>query len=282
MADGPIDPRMTFLEQKVCGLLRAKPELFQKLVASEEEGDKVRRFVNDDSCMTIFFQGGAKEMTVYLDQPPPHNKKKVAFVQKTGEHKLDEKKPETWFDQVVTGDLNAPLLESMHGMLRNVYLPIISNPKNTQGWPEVAMKSFADEYQRTLAAVVVAMGQTKGKTLLALPPSESLGGGAKGGASNDRQDKDRVHVLESAVVMWTERINTALSRSPDSSFANDQHPGPLVGLDFWTTKMTDLGEILDQLNGPQIQKVKSYATSSSRASATRLDRLPLSCRCALL
>lgn len=169
---------------------------------------------------------------------------------KTAEVKLDEKKLDQLFNQVVVGDLNAALLEGMHGVLRNVYLPIISNPKNTQGWPEVAMKAFADKYHHTLAAVVVAIGQTRGKTLLALPPGEMLGGQAK-----DRQDKDRVHILESAVVMWTERINMALSRNAESVFASDQHPGPAACLEFWNQKMGDLGEILEQLNGPQIGKV---------------------------
>ena len=55
----------------------------------------------------------------------------------------------------------------------------------------------------TLAAIVVAIGQTRGKTLLALPPGEMLssgGAGGAGGASKDRQDKDRVHTLESTPV----------------------------------------------------------------------------------
>ena len=69
------------------------------------------------------------------------------------------------------------------------------------------------------------------------------------------QDKDRVHILESAVVQWTERINYALSRHPESVFNNDQHPGPQVGIDFWQQRMTDLGEILEQLRGQQIVKV---------------------------
>ena len=79
--------------------------------------------------------------------------------------------------------------------------------------------------------------------------------GGGGGQKSDRADKDRVHILESAVVMWTERISIALSRNPESAFANDSHPTPLAGLDFWNSKMVDLGEILDQLNGPQITKV---------------------------
>ena len=222
MEDGPVDPRIKWLEERICGLLRAKPELFQKIVKSEEDGDKLKRFCNDETPTQLFFAGGAKEMTM-TETFPANHRKKIVYVQKVAETKLSEA---NMFDEVIVGDLNAPLLESLHGMLRNVYLPIISNPENTRGWPEVAMKAFNDRFQHTLNGVIVAIGQTKGKTLLALPPSESLSGSDRSRSqAGDRQDKDRVHVLESAVVMWTERINMALSRSPESAFNNGEHPG---------------------------------------------------------
>ena len=228
----------------------------------------IRRFCNDESFMRIFFAGSAKEITV-MEAIPAANKKKIVFCQKTGEHKFDEKKLEQMFAQCVVGDFNGPFLENMHAVLRSVYLPILSNPKNTQGWPEIALKSFADKYHHTIAGVIVAIGQTKGKTVLALPPSDMLAtSSASGKASQDKQDKDRVHVLESAVVLWTERIVTALARDPESVFANDNHPGPLAGVDFWVSKLNDLGDISDQLQGPQIVKV--HYTLSNAGSACRL------------
>lgn len=133
-----------------------------------------------------------------------------------------------------------------------------------QGWPEVALKAFQDRYFATLSSVKVAMGQTQGKTLLPLPPGEMLNAApAKSGdshsAANAKGDKDRVHILESSVVMWTDRINVALGRHAESVFVNgsgaQQNPGPLVGIEFWMSKQTDLDEILKQLNGPQITKV---------------------------
>ena len=247
---GPKDPRLAFIAERVCALLRSKDELFFKL-AESEEGEIINTFANSDSCTKLFFTAGAKDMQVF-ETIPVNQKKKVCYVLKTADVKLDDKKLDLLFSQVVVGDLNAALLESMHGVLRNVYLPILSNPKNMQGWPEVAMKTFADKYHHTLAAVVVAMGQTRGQTRLPLPPTEANVGG---GGGKDRQDKDRVHILESAVVMWTDRINTALSRSPETVFANDQHPGPSACLEFWNQKMVDLGDIIEQLNGPQIGKL---------------------------
>ena len=106
-----------------------------------EEGETLlKRFINDDSCTRIFFLGGAKEMTC-SEAFPQAGKKKVVFCQKTKECKLDEKSMDNVFDQCVVGDINAPLLQAMQGMLGSVYLPILSNAENTKGWPEVAMKA---------------------------------------------------------------------------------------------------------------------------------------------
>ena len=207
--DVPKDARCDWLEARVVPLLKSKSEFFQKLLATEE-ADIIRKFVNDEHPQRLFFNAGPKDILV-SDKPPDdkQTKKKCVFVLKTGEHKFTEEKVHEMLDKVIVGDLSPTLLQNLHGLLRNVYLPLISNPKNTVGWPEVAMKAFTDKYHYTLAAVVVAIGQTQGKTLLALPPGEMLsnsGGGA--GGKQDRADKDRVHILESAVVMWTERINT--------------------------------------------------------------------------
>ena len=259
MAEAETDPRILWIEARVCGLLRCKTELFQKLCASEEDGDKIRSFVNDKSTLQIFFYGGGKELTV-ASTIDSKQRKKVVYVQKVdGEADLKPNEVDKLHDLLIVGDLNGPVLESFNRMLRNVYYPIIANPRQGAGLSEVASKALADDYQKTLAALVVAIGQTKGKTLLPLPPStgdSSASKGAMASGERDRQDKDRVHVLETAVVQWTERINTALSKNPESVFANGEHPGPLVGVQFWQAKMDDLGDILSQLHGPQITKVR--------------------------
>ena len=205
--------------------------------------------------------------------PPANYKKKIVYCLKPVDVKLEESKVGDMFDQVVVGDLNAGLLESLHGALRNVYLPIITNPKAGM-LPEVIMHAFVDKYHATLASVVVAVGQTKGKTTLALPPLDVSSGG-KHTAASEKAEKDRVHVLESAVVLWTNRINISLSLKPESAFDKGNHPAPEACLEFWQSKATDLGDILEQLNGPQIVKVGLWpADCTRRRSSWWLVRSP--------
>jgi dynein heavy chain len=95
--------------------------------------------------------------------------------------------------------------------------------------------------------VFVTIGQTKGKTLLPLPPAE--------GASDPARDKERIHVLESAVVTWTRQIKNVLKTDPEAVLKHGEHPGPLVEVEFWAAKAQNLNSIYEQLSGPHIRKV---------------------------
>ena len=139
MADPvPITPVLKFLQDRVCGLLRVKTDFFAKMLENEDYQNLVMGFVNDESTTKLFFGGAAKDMIVWA-APPANYKKKVAYVLKPVECKLEDKNVPIMFNQVCVGCLNSALLESLHGSLRNVYLPIISNPKAGM-LPEVAMK----------------------------------------------------------------------------------------------------------------------------------------------
>lgn len=71
-------------------------------------------------------------------------------------------------------------------------------------------------------AVYVTMGQTKGATLLPLPPTERAPDGGGGG------DKERIHTLESAVVTWTRQIKNVLKTDPEAALKEGLNPGPLT------------------------------------------------------
>ena len=100
---------------------------------------------------------------------------------------------------------------------QEVFLQILSNPLNQHGWPEVVTKEVTENLHKFIANMYMTIGQTKGKTLLPLPSGSDLGEGDK-----QTRDKDRIHVLESAVVTWTRQIkNVALMKLKED---NDDLP----------------------------------------------------------
>ena len=121
--------------------------------------------------------------------------------------KLDKVKvdPNNFADQIVHGDFSTCPLEQLLVVAQEVYLPMIGNPLNQEGWPDVISKDVLENYHRFLANLFVTIGLTRGKTLLPLPPSDPPS--AEGTTA---KEKDRVHALEGSVVTWTRQIKNVL------------------------------------------------------------------------
>lgn len=100
-------------------------------------------------------------------------------------------------------------------------MPILSNPQCHESWSETIQHDILDKTHSFLSNLYVMIGNTKGETLLPLPPENAYAGDP---ASN----KERIHMLESAIVRWSKQINvrcfsisSCLSK-PDLNFAS--HP----------------------------------------------------------
>ena len=64
----------------------------------------------------------------------------------------------------------------------------------------------------TAAAVFVTIGQVKGQTLLPLPPSDITPQ-----EPVVLHDKDKIHILEGAVITWTRQIKDVLKADSESA-----------------------------------------------------------------
>ena len=135
MADdeAPLDVRVEKICDRVVPLLKSKPEFFRKLYQTEEGETIIKSFVNDEGSTRMFFLAGPKDIQVSTKPPDEkQTKKKSVFCIKTAEVKFDEKKLDEMFDKCIVGDLSPSLLQNMHGLLKNVYLPLVSNPRNME------------------------------------------------------------------------------------------------------------------------------------------------------
>ena len=251
MAEGaPSAPATGWLEAAVCLGLKCKPEKFKKLLASEEGGRPLLDFLSDPDSRRVFVLDGSKELqcTAALTGK---EKKKVVYFLKLRSVALTA---ENIGDEAVSGDLlpgswDGAALEHMYRACQEVFLPLLANPNNQQGWPEVIVREVIDSFHKLVAGVYVTIGQIQGKTLLPLPPVEL--------SSVDRasKDKERVHVLETAVVTWTRQIKNVLKLDPEQVLKSGTHPGPLEEIEFWEKKATNLNSIQEQLQAEKIRKV---------------------------
>ena len=70
-------------------------------------------------------------------------------------------KPENIAAEVTYGELGAEPLEQLESMIQNVYMPMLSNAGNQEGWGDVAGKEIVEKLHNFLANVSITYGQAR-------------------------------------------------------------------------------------------------------------------------
>jgi dynein heavy chain, axonemal len=127
--------------------------------------------------------------------------------------------------------------------LEEVYIPLLSNPKNMDTWPEVVASDVIKHFQSITGAVHIIAGKAKGKTVLPLPDVGKL---------KDESDKNAIHFLEQCVIQWSHLIQNVIS---EKSEKDDPKAGPLAQIEFWDVRTANLKFIQEQLLEEKIAKI---------------------------
>ena len=129
----------------------------------------------------------------------------------------------------------------------------------------MASKDVSEKLHHFLANVSIALGQTKGRTCLPLPPIEHVSSGSSsvlgssgGSGGNVSTYKDRVHLLESAVITWTKQIKAVLKQDPETKLKSGDQPTPEVEVRFWEAKAANLNSVFEQLQSERVRKVLRF------------------------
>jgi dynein heavy chain len=184
--------------------------------------------------------------------PSSLKKKCIYFIKNTprsvcsGPEKLDK--------ELTMGDLGANPLEFLAVILDEVYLPLLTNAKNLESWPEVVANDVLRHFHNLNGAVTVISGKSKGKTMLPLPHGS--------GVKEADTAKSILHTLENAVIDWTHQIKEVIKSSSAAPLEEGLHPGPMVEIDFWAAKTANLKNIHLQLTDEKIQKVSKILQGS--------------------
>lgn len=122
---------------------------------------------------------------------------------------------------------NTPF-EHLELLAHEVFLPILSNSQNQAKWGEVPTREIMDRFYGFLSSTTILCGQIKGETRLPMPPMD-IGGASSG--------KNRISLLEGAIITWTKQIKSVLKQDPESQLKQGMHPTPDVEIDFWKNKV---------------------------------------------
>lgn len=109
---------------------------------------------------------------------------------------------------------------------------------------------------RFLRSLTQIAGEIDGDVVLPLPKLDVL--------SEQVSNKDRVHLLETCIVAWTKQIKFVLKKDPEDALKgslhgdSQNHPGPLVEIEFWKTRALHLNSIVQQLQSPALSSLLGY------------------------
>lgn len=234
--------------------VKAKDKLKKSVFENEEHKEYLAAFLHSDTPASAMFVLPQSADTVQLttDTPSPDKFKRKGFVML----RMDEEplRREGFSERVIMVELTKGLLEQMHLLLQGVLGTVMQNPANQAGWSDLVTKDLMEHFNEYTAKLYSMMGLTRGKTWLSLPSRKVI--------ESEGPEKEKAHIFEVCLSMWTRQIKAVLKLESEQALKNDDHPGPLVELEFWQNKSLNLNSIHEQLQSVEIKGILRFLERS--------------------
>ncbi|CEL96675.1 unnamed protein product [Vitrella brassicaformis CCMP3155] len=252
--------------QAAFGFKKANWDKFKKGFEADEANSRaLNSFLNDPEAAYISFMPASGEAVTATcrELPPLASIKKKILVMSRSEKEVNLTK-DNMNSSVICTEVARNVMDILNNICHSAYLTALSNPLNQRGWSDLVSKDLLDKFHVFLANLYVTTGLIKGKTLLPLPPTEKEAQAVaeKAAEAADKLHKDRVHILEGAVVMWTKQIRYVLKQDPETPLKQGLNPEPIVEIRFWRAKAANLNSIHQQLETEGLKKVLKFLEQS--------------------
>jgi dynein heavy chain len=122
------------------------------------------------------------------------------------------------------------------------------------------------KFSNFLSNLTMAVGQARGQTLLPYPPPEAFD-------EDNLPEKERVHLLETSVVQWANRIQAVLATDPDAALKDGSNPDPESEIQFWEAKGKNLESLHEQLNSAKMKSVLETLSEMQSPFSAQFEKL---------
>ena len=242
-SDAAIESSLAWFRGRVQSMLRLRSDRVEDLVVKNPSTKRIfLNFIQEPARRRLLvWPGKDDELHAGFDMPSEGRKKAIYFI-KQRNFKVEEDGNLTG---LMMGDLPCDVLEHLSTVSHEVLYPVLmaGRAKN----PDSINKEISDVFHRFLSQVYLTVGQTQGKTLLPLPPRDP---NQREGTESRMAtvDKERVQVLESCVVTWTQQIKNVLRQEPPTFiYPGDITTGTMSEFWYWSNRDKDLRSIHQQL-----------------------------------
>jgi dynein heavy chain len=255
-ASEPRDSRLNWLLGAVTNAYRGsvKADKLKKFMDAEDTQEKCVTFLDTPECRLLAFADAGGSLSCF-NTPPKKLKNRVLYFVKTSVGIIDESK----FDsQILSGEISGDSLLFLSETMQEVYMPLLCNPINQEGWSELVTKDVMESMNTFVSNIQITLGQTEGRTCLPLPVDfnpEKMGASAQ-------EHKDRVHALEGCLIVWTKQIKNVIKQDPEDILKRGEHAGPLEELRFWRNRAANLNAVFTQLQTQRVRRVLKFLDQS--------------------
>lgn len=202
----------------------------------------------------IFALAPSTESLQFLPDPPSFDKikKKCLLIYRAKpKSEIPVITEENIQSSIIFMEVDKKILEGLHLVCNDVFMPVLGNPLNMIGMSDLVSKDLMDKFHVFLAYTCVTLGHAKGRTVLPPPPTDIT-------SSEKTSSKDKSQLLEQSIVHWTKQIKTVLRQDPENALKTGKDPGPETEVEFWKNKSENLESICEQLNFERIKKVLKF------------------------
>jgi len=275
-----MEARQAWVLTRLATLLGIRNEKLDKFMSGFTTDDgsakSLGRFLDEPECPSAFFYPSSESVTCNsFDLPTAQQMRKRVIVIHRSSPELPITKDNV-AEACVIMELTKNVMDLLNMYCQSVYLSTLSNPANQVGWSDLIAKELMDQYHVFLAGLHVTVGLMKGHTWLPPPPRDALptsGGMMSGGGGGAGGGKDRVHILEGAVITWTKQIRHVLKQDPEELLKEGKNPEPNEEIKFWRNKAANLNSIHSQLGMDALKKVLKFLETNKSTYTAPFSKL---------
>lgn len=161
-------------------------------------------------------------------------------------------------DFLVVGDLATRSIDQLSSLVDEVFVPLLSNEENHDGWPEIVAQDVLKQVHNLKSTVYQVKGQVNGETILAEP----VGVDKIVKVATELQETKKCVIdlylkgaIEGVVIKWVIQVNDVYSELPANAFNGGQNPLPQTELAFWNNRLKNFNQIYKQLRNEKIRSM---------------------------
>lgn len=135
-------------------------------------------------------------------------------------------------DCLVVGDLATRTIDQLSCLVDEIFVPLLSNPDNHEGWPEMVAQDVQKQVHSLKSTVYQVQGQVSGQTVLPMPVGvDKCVQTAKELVVNAECSINLYlkSAIEGVVIKWATQVNDVMLETSSNAFNGGQNPVPSVG-----------------------------------------------------